>query len=306
MSIEFIRLVGAVNDDCARRLTTSYWNLSSAYVVAGYNGETNKRWGSGMRFLNITIPKGSTIDEAHLTVRCLNDYSGTVVNSRISAEDVDNPPAFADDAVAFDARWTDRTSARIEWDAIPAWTADTDYDSPDIKAVIQEIVDREDWASGNAIVIFWEDFDDRSGPDAFAYRDGYSYEEALFPDELPALVINYSEAVTAPTVTTQAATGLGPIAATLNGTLDSDGGESCDCGFEYGETTDYGTETPTGSKTSGETFSQPITGLAPNKTYHFRAIATNSAGTVNGADRSLTTEPALVINRAYALAREEL
>ncbi len=109
-----------------------------------------------------------------------------------------------------------------------------------------------------------------------------------------------------PTVTTDPVTAVGQTSATLNGELADDGGEACDCGFEYGETTDYGTETPTESKTSGETFSQPITGLAPNKTYHFRAIATNSAGTGNGADRSLTTNPALVINRAYALAREEL
>lgn len=94
MSIELIRLVGAGNDDCTRRLTTASWNLSAGYVLAGYNGATNKQWGSGMRFLNITIPKGSTIDEAHFTVRCLNSYAGNSVNSRISAEDVDNPPAF--------------------------------------------------------------------------------------------------------------------------------------------------------------------------------------------------------------------
>jgi len=146
-----------------------------------------------MRFLNITIPKGSTINEAHLNLRALNGYAGNSVNSRISAEDVANPPVFADDAGAFDARWANRTAARIEWDNIPATIDDQEYDSPDIKAVIQEIVDRGDWASGNAIVIFWEDFDDRSGPDAFAYRDAFSYEEAVPDDEKPTLMINYSE-----------------------------------------------------------------------------------------------------------------
>ncbi len=110
--------------------------------------------------------------------------------------------------------------------------------------------------------------------------------------------------VAAPAVTTNPATGLGAVLATLNGTLDDDIGEACDCGFEWGLDTDYGTITPTESKATGETFSQMIGGLFPNTVYHFRAFATNSAGTGHGADRTFTT--ALVISRAYALAREEL
>ncbi|GAH88800.1 unnamed protein product, partial [marine sediment metagenome] len=88
------------------------------------------------------------------------------------------------------------------------------------------------------------------------------------------------------TVITDPATGLGqPMVATLNGTLDDDGGEFCDCGFEYGETTDYGTLTDTESKETGETFSQAISGLTAGGHYHFRAIATNSAGPSYGSDR---------------------
>jgi len=77
--------------------------------------------------------------------------------------------------------------------------------------------------------------------------------------------------------------------ATLHGTLDDDGGEACDCGFEYGEDTGYGTTTATQSKTTGQTFSQAITELKPLTTYHFRAIATNSIGTSYGSDATFTT-----------------
>ena len=94
--------------------------------------------------------------------------------------------------------------------------------------------------------------------------------------------------------------------ATLNGTLVDDGGEACDCGFEWGETVAYGSTTPTQSRTTGQTFSQTIDGLLPNTTYHFRAFATNSAGTSYGADRTFTTQKIIAINKAYALAREEL
>ncbi|MBA7712103.1 hypothetical protein ES703_121073 [subsurface metagenome] len=107
-----------------------------------------------------------------------------------------------------------------------------------------------------------------------------------------------------PTVTTDAATGLGAIEANLKGTLDDDGGEACECGFEWGLDTDYGTITSTETKTAIDTFSQVIGGLFPNTVYHFRALAINSSGTGYGADRTFAT--ALVISKAYALAREEL
>lgn len=93
-------------------------------------------------------------------------------------------------------------------------------------------------------------------------------------------------AVSAPTVTTDPATSIRQTTATLNGTLDDDGGEACDCGFEWGETIAYGNTTPTQSRTTGQDFAQTITGLRPGVTYHFRAFATNGAGTGNGTDRT--------------------
>jgi len=77
--------------------------------------------------------------------------------------------------------------------------------------------------------------------------------------------------------------------ATLNGTLIDDGGQACDCGFEWGETTAYGNTTPTESKTTGQTFSQVITGLSVSTLYYFRAIATNGAGTSYGEAQYFVT-----------------
>lgn len=95
--------------------------------------------------------------------------------------------------------------------------------------------------------------------------------------------------VAMPTVTTDPATAIGTGTANLNGTLDDDGGEACECGFEWGETTAYGNTTPPQSKVTGQTFSQGISGLTPGMTYHFRTFATNAAGTNYGADRAFTT-----------------
>ncbi|GAI06001.1 unnamed protein product, partial [marine sediment metagenome] len=103
-------------------------------------------------------------------------------------------------------------------------------------------------------------------------------------------VSTINTASVAPTVTTDPATAVAATTATLKGTLEDDGGEACDVRFQYGETIAYGTDTEWQSgKESVVAFEQAITGLDPNKTYHFRAQARNSAGTVNGADRTFTT-----------------
>src|SRR5207249_3648683 len=61
--------------------------------------------------------------------------------------------------------------------------------------------------------------------------------------------------------------------------------------FQYGLTTTYGSTTASQTKT-GDTYqsvSANISGLTASTTYHFRIIATNSAGTTYGSDRTFTT-----------------
>ena len=120
--------------------------------------------GMGLRFLNVAIPQGTTINAANLIITSsenTNDACGT----RISAENVDNPAVFSvDDYAAAHARWVNRTVARVDWDFTPfdVWILNAEYNSPDIAVVIQEIINRLGWVSGNAIAIFWNDWDWRT------------------------------------------------------------------------------------------------------------------------------------------------
>lgn len=79
--------------------------------------------------------------------------------------------------------------------------------------------------------------------------------------------------------------------AVLNGEILDDGGLLCEGRFQYGRTSALGTNTPwIGSTlTTGDTFSQLITGLAGNKMYYFRAQARNGAGTSSGSILSFIT-----------------
>ena len=93
-----------------------------------------------------------------------------------------------------------------------------------------------------------------------------------------------------PLVITNPATNVGSSSATLKGSVDPHG-LSTSVHFQYGTTTSYGSTTPNQTKT-GNTYqnvSANISGLSGNRTYHFRMVATNSAGTRYGADRSFVT-----------------
>lgn len=181
--------IGAGTDDCDRsKGPANEWNLAGGNFQAGYQSSDYRQKGAGARFTNITIPKGATIDQAHLTLRSRLNKAAGPCRTRISAENVDNAPTFIDDCWVFDDRYANNT-ATVDWDSIPAWTTDEEYDSPDIKTVIQAIIDRPGWASGNAIVIFWEDFEYRSNG-LERRRAAYSYDND--PDKAPKLVIEFS------------------------------------------------------------------------------------------------------------------
>jgi hypothetical protein len=95
----------------------------------------------------------------------------------------------------------------------------------------------------------------------------------------------------APTATTTAATNVGSASATLNGSVAPNQNETTYY-FEYGSSTAYGTKTAVQGPLNGKNdkkVSADLSGLAPSTTYHFRLVATNPAGTSNGADMTFTT-----------------
>ncbi len=98
-----------------------------------------------------------------------------------------------------------------------------------------------------------------------------------------------------PTVTTNAAAAVGATTATLNGTINANN-NSTSVTFEFGETTGYGRTIPAvQSPVTGSTntpVSATPTDLLPLTTYHYRAVGTNSEGTVYGADMTFTTSGA--------------
>jgi hypothetical protein len=95
----------------------------------------------------------------------------------------------------------------------------------------------------------------------------------------------------APSVTTGQASNLATTGATINGTVNPNGLPTTYY-FQWGTTDGYGNETSSQDAGSGNISASvyaDLTGLAVSTTYHYRLVATSSAGTVRGADVSFTT-----------------
>lgn len=99
----------------------------------------------------------------------------------------------------------------------------------------------------------------------------------------------------APVITTGAVSAVTDLSATMNGTLDRKGGQYT-ISAQYGTTTSYGQSAGLGSTTlltGAQPFSNPISTLLPNTTYHFRIAVTDIFNvTYYGTDDTFTTAAA--------------
>jgi alpha-tubulin suppressor-like RCC1 family protein len=108
--------------------------------------------------------------------------------------------------------------------------------------------------------------------------------------------------VGSPFVTTLTANGI-HHSATLSGTVNPNGG-STKAWFEWGTSILHGNVTipiSVGNGLTNVTLSSPLAGLTPGVTYHYRIVATNSAGRSNGRDAVFQNPPAIVQASAIML-----
>lgn len=126
-------------------------------LIVAVGASTPITLNSAVRFTNVTIPKSATIDVAFLIFTPDATRDTANVNSNIHGHAADDSGQITNDTEWHDVEDTNLTSSFTAWDAIPTWTIDVEINSPSIVDVIQEIVDRSGWVSGNALNIMWLD-----------------------------------------------------------------------------------------------------------------------------------------------------
>jgi hypothetical protein len=127
--------------------------------------------------------------------------------------------------------------------------------------------------------------------------DSYAADTTITMNSNYAITANFAE-VRPPTVITTTATNVTSSSATLNGTLYNLGSAtSVQVSFEWGNTTNYGNETPEQTESLPTVFSADISGLTPGTTYHFKARAVGDS-TAYGFDMTVTTKapPSVITN----------
>jgi hypothetical protein len=106
----------------------------------------------GLRFTGVTIPRGATIRTAYIQFQA-DETQSEATSLTIEGQATDNPPAFS--TSKFNVSSRPRTSA-VTWSPVPAWTnvgdAGPAQRTPALTTIVQALVNRSGWNSGNAMV----------------------------------------------------------------------------------------------------------------------------------------------------------
>jgi len=104
---------------------------------------------SGMRFANITIPPGSAISGATLTLYLT---SGSFDDPDVTIRAGGTADATAFTATAYDLTNRAKTSAAVSWTATNLGTGTCI--TPELKSLVEETIAIPGWASGNALAFY--------------------------------------------------------------------------------------------------------------------------------------------------------
>jgi hypothetical protein len=139
--------VSATDADDGHSYNAGATFVSGTSTLSVGKGGNDSQWlMAWQRFTSVAIPARSTIMVAYLQERTPNSDTDNP-SLRIYAEDVDDAVAPTD---ATDRQGKVNTTAYTDWVLDDSVAGEWD-DSPSLVTVIQEIVDRPGWVSGNAI-----------------------------------------------------------------------------------------------------------------------------------------------------------
>ncbi len=148
------------------------------------SGGAGSRYNSWLRFLSYAgIPQGATINSAVLTFTgMLGETTSVQLLIDGNAEDSAVAPTSQADAVA-----KSRTTAQVTWNTSAFWDLNTQHSSPDLSAIIQEIVSRPGYLRDNPFMLFIRD---NLNTDTDVRRAPFAFDDT--PAKSAFLTINYT------------------------------------------------------------------------------------------------------------------
>lgn len=129
-----------------------WWDWTDP-IAYGFDG--------GFRFRNIAAPQGATVASASLCLyQCYNctgypNFQNSDASLRITADRVGNAPLWPSSGTQLSGYAP--TSAAVTWNISGLYESGECISSPEIKAIVQEVVDQPGWQPGNAMRFLLED-----------------------------------------------------------------------------------------------------------------------------------------------------
>lgn len=145
--------VGSSSDD-AEEYGSSVDLTSSDLEMVDDDSQSRLDQTVGLRFTNITIPQGATITTAYIEFE-VDEYDSDTTSLTIQGQAADNPSTFTTSSGDITGRTT--TTASVSWNNIPTWSTAGDLEqTPSLTTIVQEMVNRSGWQSGNAMAFLIE------------------------------------------------------------------------------------------------------------------------------------------------------
>ncbi len=190
-----------VSFDDAEQENDEMDSLTDDDIDAGWEGEADDQniLTAGMRFQDITIPKGATIDSAYILLFSHEGKSTEdVADLTIIGQDDYYPLTFTLDALITSRP---QTQDSINWIVDDEWEIYQPYRTPDLSPIVQGMIDRVGWVPGNPIAFLvkgtnqgpsevenareWEAFENIADPEDGG--DGQNH-----PERVPRLFVYYT------------------------------------------------------------------------------------------------------------------
>jgi chitodextrinase len=135
--------------DDVEEFVNGQMQTNSSDLELVYEAGTPQNQVIGLRFPNLVIPQNAQITNAYIEFE-VDEVSTAPTSLIIKVEDSDNAAAYTNTVRSISSRLT--VSSAINWDNIQPWSAtDVKHRTPDISSLIQTIVNKSAWVSGNAL-----------------------------------------------------------------------------------------------------------------------------------------------------------
>lgn len=272
------------DDVSAREGNSSIYDGTRTYF--GRDTSFNSRWHGGYLFPDVTIPNGVTIDTAYIIFEAYSSDSGTN-QCIIAGEDTSTPATYSTYA---DFMGRTLTTANVSWQP-DAWVADSDYNTDEIKTIVQELEDSYDY-SGGLDMAFQIRFVGNPGTETVRAAESYDGDTP----NCPTLHIEYTAGgVSPPTVVSVSSSVVEETSANCSANITATAANCTSVFIQYGYNSGNYTANVTDNGSFGVgSFNLELTGLTPGAAVYWRGGATNAGGTGYGSELSFNTKPEAV------------